>query len=990
MKIRDLKIGTQIRLALASMLCFVLFLGALAFYQTNKIHEQIEILYNHPLQVKTALGELKADIIAIQRDMRDIFLVLDKNNTQNNTQEIDVLESHGFEQIGVLEDRYLGNKQDIKDLKENYIKWNSIRHNAIQLLHEGNFDEAKIHLIQNGDIRIQAIQLLDIVNKINSFATKKSQTLYSNSVILNQKLIIQIIVIVLIIIALSFIINITLYRNIKRPVSEFIETSHRFHAGNLLARNTYTSANEFGTLSQSFNAMVENIQHNVELNEMAATISNVMLLENEARGFFKLTLSALTHHTDSQMAAVYLLSNDKKRYDHFTSIGLNENARHSFNADELEGEFGVVLSTRSIQHVTIDGNSSRFVFNTVSGDVAPCEMIAIPILSLNEVIGIISLASIKPYSKRSQQLIDKIMVTLSTRIVGVLTFDRIKNILQQLETQNAELEIQKQELSSQSAEMMQQNAELEMQKTQLTEASLLKTNFLSNMSHELRTPLNSVIALSGVLNRKLTNQIPQEEYSYLKVIERNGKHLLELINDILDISRIEAGKEEIDITTFKIDELVADVTTMIHPQAKQKNIDLLYTTDNASLFMTSDAKKCRHILQNIIGNAVKFTEQGNVTVSVIHTHKKVEIQVKDTGIGIDEIHVPHIFDEFRQADGSTSRKFGGSGLGLAIAQKFAHLLGGTISVQSNLGEGSQFTISLPLLYAAENRVLETVPLEPITRTVSKIPTVKKSRSHSKTILLVEDSEPAIIQIKDFLEDSGYRILVANNALDAYSIIEKTLPDAMILDLMMPDIDGFTVLKTIRSTEATAQIPVLILTAKHITNDDLQQLTTGHIHQLIQKGDVNRTELLQAVQSMVTEPEELGISASKPIQSIKGKPTILVVEDNADNMITVKALLADTYTVVEAVDGREGIELAVEFKPNLILMDIALPGIDGIQAFNEIRKYKHLQHIPIIALTASALTSDRETILAHGFDGYLVKPIDDALFFKTINETLYGK
>ena len=252
----------------------------------------------------------------------------------------------------------------------------------------------------------------------------------------------------------------------------------------------------------------------------------------------------------------------------------------------------------------------------------------------------------------------------------------MKEFSQKLEFQNRELEAQKTELASQSTELLEQNTELEMQKKQLFEASRLKTNFLSNMSHELRTPLNSVIALSGVLNRRLSKKIPDEEYSYLEVIERNGKHLLSLINDILDISRIEAGREEIEISDFSVGHLVADVVGMIEPQARQKNILLTFSEEKERVSIVSDFDKCRHILQNLVGNAVKFTERGKVEISIQKNGDKVEICIADTGIGISESHLPHIFDEFRQADGSTSRRFGGTGLGLGYCTEVCQSDGG--------------------------------------------------------------------------------------------------------------------------------------------------------------------------------------------------------------------------------------------------------------------------------------------------------------------------
>jgi len=232
--------------------------------------------------------------------------------------------------------------------------------------------------------------------------------------------------------------------------------------------------------------------------------------------------------------------------------------------------------------------------------------------------------------------------------------------------------------------------------------------------------------------------------------------------------------------------------------------------------------------------------------------------------------------------------------------------------------------------------------------------------------------------------------VAHDGTEALEIIDKIIPDAMILDLMMPGIDGFEVLTTLRNAEKTAQIPVLVLTAKHITKNDLKELKRNNVHELIQKGDVNRMELLHAVATMVSPEVAEIIIPQRELQIIEGKPLVLIVEDNPDNMITVKAILDNNYTVIGAVDGLEGVRMAEKYKPNLILMDIELPEMDGINAFKKIRSNPQLVYIPVIALTASAMTSERETILAHGFDAYLAKPIDEKVFFKTINEILYGK
>lgn len=991
MNIKNLRIGTQLKIGFFAMLFLVIVLGAVSYLQTQQHHEQTETMYKHPLQVREAISDLELDILNMRLGMKDLMLAKSEQEKQAAIQLMELSRIDALEQFSTLNELYLGPSTDIDETYKSYIRWTTARELNIELALSGEIEQVKENLLSEGTVGDYRDQMLVRIRTIDEFAYNKANALFISSVELNDTMKKQLALLIATILLLALIFNTILLRNIRTPLNDLSDVAQRFHKGDMDARSSFESKNELGVLSSTFNTLAASIQRNMDLNEKTSNIKGVMLSVEDAKEFFRTTLDALATHTGSQMAAIYLLSDDKKTFVHLESMGMDDNARQSFAADSVEGEFGSVLSTRKLQHIQNISEDTRFVFHTVSGKFIPREIITIPILSGNEVIAIISLASISKFDDRAINLINSTVVTMSARIVGILAYRTIKEFKEALEQQNRELDVQKTELTTQTAELTQQNIELEMQKKQLAEASQLKTNFLSNMSHELRTPLNSVIALSGVLSRRLIDQIPEEEHSYLEVIERNGKNLLMLINDILDISRIEAGREEIEITKFNANNLISEVVIMLQPLAKQKSIELLHLEADPDLFITSDADKCRHILQNIISNSIKFTEKGNVRISTQQRKDSITITVTDTGIGIAEEHLPHIFEEFRQADGSTSRRFGGTGLGLAIAKKYANLLGGTILAKSMVSKGSEFTLSLPLHYDAENRIVEIEKIANYQHTGTQLQPMRKPTSDSsvKTILLVEDSEPAIIQIKELLEESGYHILTARDASEAFEIIDQIIPDAMILDLMMPGIDGFEVLKTMREAEPTAHIPVLILTAKHITKEELNFLKRNNIHQLIQKGDVNRIELQNAVTTMLF-PEQF--EKQKPLRelpTIEGKPTVLVVEDNLDNMISVKAMLADKYTVIEATNGNEGIKMARKYIPNLILMDIALPGIDGIEAFKEIRKTATLQHIPVIALTASAMNHDRETILYHGFDAFIPKPIIEEHFLQVIHEVLYG-
>jgi signal transduction histidine kinase/DNA-binding response OmpR family regulator/HAMP domain-containing protein len=991
MKLKDLKIGTQLRIGFGAMMLLVAILGFISYQHTNEIAQQTETMYDHPLQVSRAVGELKFNITAMHREMKDLFLPESDERMPVTISNIELYKSDAFEQINILSKWYLGPRPDIDTLKQNFILWNSMREETILLLRAGKKTEAALRTYtEDGIAGIQFENVLISLDKVDVFAQNKAKSLQTKTQEINRSLNKQLIILVAAFLMLLLLISDFLIRAIRLPIDELSEAALRFKEGDLNARSLNTSKNEFGGLAASFNSLVNTIQANIEISNKVVMLTNKMLSEDDAKIFFQNTLQILMDQTDSQMAAAYLLSDDKKYFEYFESIGIDDDAKKSFSASGHEGEFGAAFTSHRIQHLKNIPETTRFLYNTIKGKFIPNEIITIPILAGAEVIAIISLSSVGVYNQSSIQLIESIQSTYAARIEGILAYRRIKEISARLEAQNRELEMQQRELKAQSSELTEQNRELEVQKNQLSEANKLKTSFLSNMSHELRTPLNSVIALSGVLSRRLAKQIPDEEHSYLEVIERNGNNLLSLINDILDISRIESGMEEIELTQFDLCATINDVANMIQPLAIEKNLYLKNVADDCDIQIITDTSKFRHILQNLIGNAVKFTENGGVSISVKRLVDKVAIVVADTGIGISAENLPHIFDEFRQADSGVSRRFGGTGLGLAIAKKYAILLGGSITVMSKMGEGSEFILSLPLVFDENYKIIDNIPVDyNITKTISKLEN-RKVLSKTKTIMLVEDSEPAVIQIKDFLEENGYKVIVAQNGSKALELFNTVIPDAIILDLMMPEIDGFQVLQSIRNAEITAHIPVLILTAKYITKDDLQFLKRNNVYQLIQKGDIKRHELVKVVGEMIVgktaEIEKL-VKEKLPITE---KPKVLVVEDNPDNMITVKALLTDNYTIIEAVNGKDAVEKAKTHFPDLILMDVALPEMDGIQAFKVIRSVGRLQHTPIIALTASALYEDRELILAHGFDAFIAKPIDQSIFFNTINNLLYGK
>lgn len=477
MKVRDIKIGTILKLGFGFTLMLVILMGAISYLQIRQVHTQTDLLYSHPFQVRSAIGVLNTNVVSMILGTRELMLATTPEEKQEAVQLTEVSTAEALRQFDVLRTHYLGSSSDIDEAYNAFIKWKIAREEATRLALAGDIDKVKESIQSSGMVGIHRINLLAKIKIIDDFAKNKADSLYNTSLELYRSVTVQLILLFLTILLLSILINYILLRAVRNPIEKLVSATKRFNKGDLNARSSYDSNNEFGVLSASFNKMVEDIQVKVKLDEKFSSLAELMLSEYDVKVFFQSTLNSLAMHTGSQMAAIYLLSDDKKTFNHFESIGVDDNARQSFAADRFDGEFGTVLSTRSITHLKNIPDNTRFIFNTVSGKFIPREIITLPIIADNQIVAILSLSSVNEYSQQSIQLIDRIHVTLCARIEGILAYHKMKEFSQKLELQNSELELQKTELASQSAELTEQNMELEMQKNQLDEANKLKTNF---------------------------------------------------------------------------------------------------------------------------------------------------------------------------------------------------------------------------------------------------------------------------------------------------------------------------------------------------------------------------------------------------------------------------------------------------------------------------------------------------------------------------------
>jgi signal transduction histidine kinase/HAMP domain-containing protein len=856
---RDVKISTQLKVGLGAILLLVVFLGTMVWMETDILWQQTKGLYDHPLQVRRAVGEIKADILSMHRGMKDLVLAESDLERQTILQGMDTFEADAHRQFEIVYDRYLGPRKDIDEAFNYFVQWKAIRAETILLLRAGRTVEAILRTKASGIGGSHAKNLLGHVQEVSNFADTRAEKFYQDAAEKNDTLRVQLAFMVGLIILLSAAIGSFLLLQIRRPLRDLTEVMEHFHQGNLDTRSANGSTNEFGILAAAFNRMAEAIALRIDTEKKAAALAEALISDNEVRKFAETVLGKFMEITESNMGAFYLRNEGDDLLLPLAAVGVNPDLLGPFDASILEGQFGLALKTGEVAHIKDIRQETLFTFKTFAGTAVPSEIITLPVAVNGEVRGILSLACLGGYSKAALNVLNQPSpIALSTSFANLLAGDQTRRLAvalrennQELQAQQEELQAQAEELRQQTEEIRAQNVELEQQQLAVVEASRLKSQFLSNMSHELRTPLNSVMALSRVLMLQAKTKLSDEEINYLTIIERNGKNLLTLINDILDLAKIESGRMDIRPRSFSLRLTIENIVESIEPLADEKHIQLRQEVPETLPPLESDEIRVSQILQNLIANAVKFTASGSVAVSANSHGGNVSVIIADTGIGIADDAIPYIFDEFRQVDGSSSRRHEGTGLGLAIARKAARMLGGDIGVTSTLGLGATFTLTLPLAWQGAAPTSESfAPWQPTD--------VQPGKSAGPArILMIEDNEAAIIQVRAVLENSGYIVDVARGGQEAFDFVAHTIPDGIVLDLMMPEIDGFDVLEKIRGRSATTKIPVLILTAKDLTPADFKKLSANNVQQLVQKGDVDQENLLMKIRVMLGEGKKVG-------------------------------------------------------------------------------------------------------------------------------------
>ena len=755
----------------------------------------------------------------------------------------------------------------------------------------------------------------------------------------------------------------------------------------MLSLKEKTRANELHNwLTSGLNGLNASLIGNQELEELANNL-----------------ISFLAGYVNAGVGAIYL-SDENQKYLHLS--GLYATSMPEMMEKKISFQEGLVGQAAKEKKILLLENikEEHLRIHSTLVEAIPKQVMLVPFLFEDKVLGVLELGKLEVFSEREQQFIDLAIETISLSIHSAIARKKVQELLhetqvqsEELQTQQEELKQMNEELEEQTQNLKQQQEELQMtneeleeqtqsletrnkeveaakydveQKTrQLEISSKYKSEFLANMSHELRTPLNSLLLLSKDLSENRLNNLDEEQVESAEIIHKSGQDLLLLINEVLDLSRVEAGKMDVHPENVPLRSFIENLLKGFRLQAREKGLQLQTELgrDLPEFFIT-DPQRLNQILKNILANALKFTEKGSVRLSVQKIGaERLEIAVTDTGIGILEEKQMAIFEAFQQADGGTARKYGGTGLGLSISRELARLLGAQISLKSKFGEGSTFSVLLPLELKSQIQFIpQSEPLPQDTAQVENraqfldYPSIEDDRNtigqDDKIVLIIEDDLKFAAILRKQAHQKGFKALTAATGEDGLRLAEQFKPHAIILDIDLPGMNGHQVLSQVKANPQIRHIPVHIASVNERTLHPFREGAVEYLVKPVAKKDLDDAFL--RIENFVNRKMK----------------NLLIIEDDANSRKAVRKLIGNgDVQCLEAGSGAEALELYHKHPIDCIVLDLGLPDMSG---FDLIYKFEELKGNipPIIIYTGKELTRDENEELEKYADSIIIKGV----------------
>ena len=809
--------------------------------------------------------------------------------------------------------------------------------------------------------------------------------------------------------------EITARINIIQGIAEKISN------GNYEVRVNDQESDALGSVGGALNRMAQSLQYSFNLlsdkewmQSGLAQVNDVMMGEKSLELLSNDVVEAVARYTDSNVGALHILDND----------GLIATGGYAFEGKQArrkiaigEGLVGQAFVSKKPIHISnIPAENVSITFAT--GELKPTQIIAVPVLDGYSVKGVIQLATVGAYASRQIEFLTAISSNIGIAITTAQNRLRLQELLEETQSQseelksqhselenlNSELEVQaeklqasEEELKVQQEELKQANQELEersrlleernqmvsernveiQQKAdQLAESTRYKSEFLANMSHELRTPLNSILLLSRLIAENQERNLSPEQVEYARVIQSSGHGLLSLIDEILDLSKIEAGKMKVEYQSVSLKEIIGEMTGLFGPVASEKGVKLTASlSDEVQSLVETDKLRLEQILRNLLSNAIKFTSVGTVALSIRKDERPgfIRFSVDDTGIGIPKEKQRIIFDAFQQADGSTRRKFGGTGLGLSISRELVKLLGGELTVVSEVEKGSTFTFAIPL-----SKVQNEEHTTPASSTGIRVEELAHKQNAKKkyistdipenipddrgviqegdsVILIIEDDVNFAKSLLEFSRRQGYRAVVAVRGDEGIELAKRYLPVGILLDIQLPIKSGWEVMEELKSTPETRHLPVHIMSSHEVKSESLLKGAVDFI---------NKPVAFDQMQEIFKKIEYV----------LKHHPKkVLIVEENAKH---AKALAYFLETFDINLEIKQQVDQAIDSlrdrNVDCVILDMGIPDQRAYDTLEAVKRTKGLENLPIIVFTGKSLSLPEELRIKQYADSIVVK------------------
>lgn len=757
-----------------------------------------------------------------------------------------------------------------------------------------------------------------------------------------------------------------------------------------------------GSLSYSFGKLSDNEW----LQSGIARLNEKMVGEKDLNALSYQVIEFVAAYTGSHVGALYLLQQDMLELS--SGYSLPESTRREIPAGQ--GITGQALRSQT-EIVVEDVDPAYVTVSHATGQIKPRAIIALPLFNDGEPTGVLELAAIKLYTERDITFLKTISHNIGAAMQGAINHKKLQELLEETQAQSEELQAQHSELENMNAELeahtqklqtseeelrvqqeeLQQsnfeleernriindrNTEIQTKAEELEQSTRYKSEFMANMSHELRTPLNSILLLSRYLSENSDKNLNEDQMESAKVIYNSGNGLLELIDELLDLSKIEAGKMDLDYSMVTIAEIETDLSSLFLPIAREKGIDLQFTRQSGHDFPTlqTDKMKLEQILKNLLSNALKFTSAGHVRMHVAEGNPGfLEFSVEDTGVGIAKEKLGMVFEAFTQADGSTKRKYGGTGLGLSISRELARLMGGGIRVTSEPGKGSIFTLNLPVSPTEQNNIQEQIvpafaPVpEPATAGVTKTrhlsPVIPEEieddrhqlRKDDKIILIVEDDTAFARALLQFTRKQDYKGIVAVRGDQGLQMARQYKPRAILLDIQLPVMDGWEVMEELKSSPDTRHIPVHIMSSMEVKRE-------SRLHGAVDF--INKPVAMEHVKQIFSKLEETLSKSPK---------RILIVEENNKHAEALASFL-ESYHIVSSVEHTidASINTLKGEGVDCVILDMGIPDKNAYDMLEAVKQNPGMEDTPIIIFTGKNLSQAEESRIKKYADSIIVK------------------